>query len=137
MSDLLHRTLHPWKFTGETLHENVEFWDGGWKSDWEEYAATLFCSYDIHDALCDDLAEYCLRRKHAGDADYYNFNLEAFQRLSETIQKAEDSSEFRHFQEVQDVIQSLTYAERELFKKSVMKHLSEQIKDSSIVQGLL
>ncbi len=133
MDNLLYRTLHPWEFTGETLHENVQLWDAKWKSDWEEHAAALFCGYELHDVLCDAIAEDYMRRKHAGDNNYSAFNADVFEQLTQIIQKIENTGDWNYFKEAQALMKDLTLDEKELFSRVVQRLFPDQIDKSHLL----
>jgi hypothetical protein len=136
MNPLLYRTLNPWEFAEETLHENVQLWSPKWKSDWEEYSATLCCELELHEALCDALAENSLRKRHAGDKMEHDWSIEAFQHLTQTIRKVEETGDLSHLQEDRDVIQRLTAEEQDLFMRVVQRLFPDKTKDVTILQDL-
>ena len=136
MSSLLYRTLHPWEFTKETLHDNVELWDAKWKGDWEHYAATLSCECDLHEALYDPLAEVCMRRKHASDDKYHEFSIEEFQYLTQTLRKIEETGNVMLLQDDHDVIQRLKPDEQEMFVRVVQQLFPDQPEALRMIQNL-
>ena len=136
ISGLLYRTLHPWEFAGEALHDNVELWDAKWKIEWEEYAAKLCSEYNLHDALCDSIAECGMRKKHAGDAKYYQFSVDIFEYLTQTLQKIEETGNVMLLQDDRDIIQRLKPDEREIFIRVAQQLFSSQPEMSVVLQNL-
>jgi hypothetical protein len=135
MSDLLYRTLNSWKFTGETLHDNVDLWDPKWKSDWEEWSAVLFCELELHEALCDALAEVDIRARHAGKEQPLK-SIEEFQHLTQTLHEIESTGDVSVLQDDQDVIQRLKPEEQVMFVRVVQQLFPDKPEALTILQNL-
>lgn len=136
MGPILQRTLHPWEFREDILHEKVELWDSEWRDEWEHYSLLLYSEHDLHEALCDAIAEIKVRARHA-EEEPPSYSIEEFQHLTRTLRKVEETGNMSLLQEDQDVIQRLSSAEQELFCRVIQKLFPSNLKDMVWVKDII